>query len=262
MYRIDLGSNLVFVFIFTFMQQSISYLLITVSIVFCLGCQQERDLRDSQKPRIVGSSSYQLVSDRFEKEVKSFEALDRTNGYMEGGVLFTGSSSIRLWTTLEQDMEGFKVLNRGFGGSTIHEVLKYAPRYLANHRPDAIVFYCGENDINDRASAGLVYERFLAFVDFFDREFPDVEMVYISMKPSASRWSQWGEFKACDELIKAFVTSRSDIEYMDSGMSMFDENNELKKDIFLADSLHMNAKGYSGWRDQLRSILDGLLGSK
>ena len=78
------------------------------------------------------------------------------------------------------------------------------------------------------------------------------------MKPSVARWNLWPKYQAGEELIKAFVEEKSNIEYMDASVTMLDENGEVKKDIFIEDGLHMNAKGYEGWTKQLKPILEQL----
>ena len=193
---------------------------------------------------------------RFDPEILRFDTLDKENGLTKNGILFTGSSSIRLWNTMQEDMGDLPVLNRGFGGSTIPDVLHFMGRYLFQHKPQIIVFYCGENDIAAGATPQTVFESFKTFVKIIETKLPRTKMVYISMKPSVARWELWEKYKEGERLIKPFVESKSHIEYMDSSISMLDENGEIIKDIFIEDGLHMNEVGYEGWTKQLRPILE------
>lgn len=193
---------------------------------------------------------------RFEEEIKRFEQMDREQGLRKNGVLFTGSSSIRMWTTLEEDMIGFPVINRGFGGATIPEVLKFADRYLFAQEPRIVVFYCGENDIAEGASPEAVFNSFKAFTELLEMRLPGTRLVYLSMKPSTARWELWDKYRAGDELIKAFIDEKEWIEFMDTSLSMLEKNGAVKTDIFIEDGLHMNAKGYAGWTTQLLSLLE------
>lgn len=201
------------------------------------------------------NTASQAPSTRFESEIKNFEAADKKNGYLKNSIVFTGSSSIRMWSTLAEDMAGFRVVNRGFGGATIPEVLQYADRYLFQHEPQVIVFYCGENDISEGASPKTVYGNFKSFVELVAKKSPKTKIIYISMKPSPARWHLWEKYKTGDEMIKQFIDQNDQLEFMDSSISMLDESGQPDKTIFIMDRLHMNKKGYIGWTKQLLPIL-------
>lgn len=192
---------------------------------------------------------------RFENEIAAFEAADKKNGFTKNGILFTGSSSIRMWSTMEEDLKDFPTLNRGFGGSTIPEVLHFMGRYVFQHEPQVIVFYCGENDITEGASPQTVFSSFKAFVKIVEAKSPETKIVFISMKPSLARWKLWGKFREGNQLIENYIATHPNIEYMDCGISMLRRNEKVRGDIFIEDGLHMNAKGYEGWTKQIIPIL-------
>ncbi len=192
---------------------------------------------------------------RFENEILRFDTLDQQDGLVKNGILFTGSSSIRMWSTLKKDMGDLPVLNRGFGGSTIPDVLHFMGRYLFQHEPQVIVFYCGENDIASGATPETVFASFQTFVKIIETKLPETKILYISMKPSIARWNIWDKYQAGEKLIKKYIEGKPKIEYMDSSFSMLEKNGEVKKDIFIEDGLHMNAKGYEGWTAQILPIL-------
>ncbi len=193
---------------------------------------------------------------RFQNEIDNFLEQDKENNFPKNGVMMTGSSSIRFWKTMDKDFPKFPVLNRGFGGATIPEVLHFAGKYIFQHEPQIIVFYCGENDISEGATPETVFASFKTFVKIIERRLPETKLVYISMKPSIARWNLWPQYQAGEKLIKNFVDENPKIEYMDASISMLEKNGEVKKDIFVEDGLHMNAKGYEGWREQLNPILE------
>ena len=174
----------------------------------------------------------------------------------------TGSSSIRMWKSMKEDFPKFPVLNRGFGGATIPEVLHFAGKYVFQHEPQIIVFYCGENDISEGASPETVFASFKTFVKIIETRLPETKLVYISMKPSIARWNLWPQYQAGEKLIKDFVDENPKVEYMDASISMLGKNGEVKKDIFIEDGLHMNAKGYKGWTSQLKPIIEKIFKNK
>ena len=190
----------------------------------------------------------------FESEILAFEREDAKNGHQEDFILFTGSSSIRLWHSIEQDMKGFEILNRGFGGSTLLELNHYWSRITGNHQPDIVVVYCGENDIAQGRSVGETVEAFEAFIALYKKTYPEVPLVYVAMKPSLDRWHLWEQYQQADKQIRKIIGATEKATFIDLSQSMF-RKGTLKEDIFIEDGLHMNVKGYKGWRKQLRPLL-------
>ena len=243
-----------------------SLIFLTTSLFLCLlffGCQAENKKTEKEIEKEASSTlpvqtKPESPMARFENEILRFDTLDKKNGLMKNGILFTGSSSIRMWLTMEKDLDGFPVLNRGFGGSTIPDVLHFMGRYLFQHEPQIIVFYCGENDIADGATPETVFQSFKTFVKIIETKLPRTKILYISMKPSVARWNLWEKYQEGEKLMKKYIDGKPKIEYMDSSFSMLEKNGEVKKDIFIEDGLHMNAKGYEGWTQQILPMLEKL----
>ncbi|MEO1518511.1 MAG: SGNH/GDSL hydrolase family protein [Bacteroidota bacterium] len=186
--------------------------------------------------------------DRFEKEIVDFEKQDQELGIDSSRILFVGSSSIRMWDGLAEDMAPLQVLNRGFGGSTLPEVSYYANRIIFPHRPQTIVLYCGENDISDGASPQQVYESFTALMARIRIRLPQTEVYFISMKPSIARWDQWPAYQEGNELIEAYIDQYPHLHYLDCSASMLQAGGQIDSSIFIADGLHMNEEGYRRWK--------------
>ena len=120
------------------------------------------------------------------------------------GVLFVGSSSIRMWTTLTADFPGVPVINRGFGGSAIADATYFADRIVVPYRPRLIVMYAGDNDIAEGCTPRQVLDAFETFIARVRRDLPDVAVAYISIKPSIARWSMWPRMHEANRLIAAW----------------------------------------------------------
>jgi len=194
--------------------------------------------------------------DRYDAEIRKFELEDSISGIRKKAILFTGSSSIRLWKTLEADMAPLKVLNRGFGGSTLPEVTHYADRIILPYKPNIIVLYCGENDIsNDETTPDDVFASFVVFHKFLRKNLPKTQLYYISMKPSVSRWKYWPKINEANLKIEAFIKKRKNYHYVDTASKMMDSNGMVFQDIFLQDNLHMNEKGYAIWTEVINPEL-------
>lgn len=193
---------------------------------------------------------------RFEKEIQAFEQQDRENGIDKKEILFVGSSSIRMWTTLEEDMQPYKVLNRGFGGATTAEVLHYYDRIIKPYKPKIIVIYVGENDISEGGQPNETVRLTEVLFDKIQKDFKRSKIIYISMKPSISRWHLWEDFQKGNAEIEKMCTANKKLFYLESADVMLYDDGSIRKDIFIEDGLHMNVKGYADWTKMVKDLLD------
>lgn len=196
--------------------------------------------------------------DRFEQEIQNMEKEDSSRTARENEVLFTGSSSIRMWKTLAADFDPIPAINRGFGGSTLPEVIHYADRIIFKYQPQLIILYCGENDIADGASPEQVLESFKQLDEMIRKKLPKAKLIYVSMKPSIARWNLWEKYVIGNEMIHTYIETKADRFYLDCSTVMLLENGEPDPSIFIEDKLHMNAKGYEGWTSQLKPMVEKL----
>lgn len=200
----------------------------------------------------------------FENEIATFEAKDKAEFPESGQVLFIGSSSIRRWKTLEQDMAPIRVINRGFGGSMIHHSTYYADRIMVPYKPSAIVLYGRSNDISNwfsRRSPEELAKDFDAFVLKVREEIGQIPVLYISIKPTKLRQKRWGQMVEANELISIRAQSDPLITYVDVATHMLDKDGKPRDEFFVWDGLHMNEKGYALWTLQVQPVLDDVLAS-
>lgn len=185
---------------------------------------------------------------RFQDSVDAFVASDREHGPKPGCVLFIGSSTIRFWETLAEQFDELPIVRRGFGGSRMTDVTEYLGSLVTPYKPRMIVVYAGDNDINEGATPQDVLQSFKQFVRGVRRKVPDARIAFVSIKPSPSRASLMPEFKEANALIRDFTHHGHNMDYIDTYSAMLDEHGEPRRDLFLADMLHMNHKGYAVWR--------------
>jgi lysophospholipase L1-like esterase len=200
--------------------------------------------------------------DRFENEVKEYEAADKLQMPAKGGVLFVGSSSIRLWTTVVQDFAPLPVISRGIGGSTTPEVIHYADRIVYKYEPSVIVYYCGENDMAQEAPAQVAFQNFKKFIGETEKRLPNTGIVVISAKPSASRWHLWKNFQQFNTMVEQFAKSRPNMRYVDVTKELLGSNGEPDPSLFVEDKLHLNASGYAKWTAVLKPVVMEVYNSK
>lgn len=189
----------------------------------------------------------------FREEIERFVAADHAAPPPLCPVLFVGSSSIRLWSSLEKDFAPLPVLNRGFGGSTIAQVVTNFDYVAASYRPRAIVFYAGENDLDGGTAPQAAAEDFGRFMALKRKHLGDVPVFYISAKPSKARLAQIDAQRALNAAIAAEAAAEPDLEFVDIVPAMLD--NGRPKDLFVEDGLHMNAAGYAIWREKVTAAL-------
>lgn len=192
----------------------------------------------------------QDVKPAFWNDIQSFKDRDSAVTPPRNAILFIGSSSFTMWKDVQQDFPGYTIINRGFGGSTLLDQLRYIRDIVYPYHPKQIVIYCGENDIaaSDTTTGEDVAYRFKELFQQIRKKFPKVQVTYVSMKPSPSRQMLLPKMIRGNELIKKFLASKKRTGYIDVYKEMIDDEGKPRTDIFLDDNLHMNEKGYTIWR--------------
>ncbi len=193
----------------------------------------------------------------FYKEIQTFKKQDSTSSFAKNAILFIGSSSFTKWVDVQDYFPTHKIINRGFGGSSLPDVIRYANDIIFPYQPKQIVIYCGENDIaaNDSVSATIVFNRFKQLFQLIRSRLPRVPIAYVSMKPSPSRERLWPNMVEGNGLIKNFLKSKKRTAFIDVYHKMFNQDGTVMKDIFIGDNLHMNAKGYVIWQKIMEPYL-------
>ena len=185
---------------------------------------------------------------RWEQDIRAFDSADGVARPPTGGIVFTGSSSIRLWTSLSPDFPGMPVLNRGFGGSQLRDVTAFVGRIVTPYRPRQVVVYCGGNDINAGRTAGDVLADYQALVRAIHAGTPETTVAYISIAPNPARWPQRETVKAANDMIERWTRTDRRLSFIDVYAAMLGPDGQPRPDIFVEDQLHMNPNGYAIWR--------------
>ncbi|HEY1952933.1 MAG TPA: SGNH/GDSL hydrolase family protein [Gemmatimonadaceae bacterium] len=192
---------------------------------------------------------------RFADEIAEFLKSDRLNPPRAGGVVFVGSSSIRMWPHLAADFPGENVIQRGFGGSELSDVVYRAPQIVIPYKPRLIVLYAGDNDLAAGRTPEEILSRFESFVSLIHDTLPRTGIVFVSIKPSWSRVSLLDKMKQANDLVRHYIAGRRGLGYVDVFTPMLGADGKPRMDLLVADSLHMNEMGYSIWRRRLMPIV-------
>jgi len=172
------------------------------------------------------------------------------------GVLFVGSSTIRLWTNLAQDFRQVPVvINRGFGGSTLADCSLFARELVVRYRPKQVLVYAGDNDLAEGQSPLQVLESFIRFEKTVRAELPNVRIDFISIKPSPSRENLLDKIRTTNRLIAGYIHTLPNSAYIDTYTPMLDEDGHPRVELFRPDRLHLNDSGYRLWQSIIVSHL-------
>ena len=194
----------------------------------------------------------------YAKEIADFKKQDSLSFPESGQILFVGSSSFTLWKDVQQYFPQHPIINRGFGGSTLLDVMRYEADIIFPYKPKQIVIYCGENDIaNDSTVTGaVVFERFKKLYDDIRLNLGKVPIVYVSMKPSPSRWHLRAKQTDGNERIRKFLRKKKRrAVFVDVWPGMLGADGKPREELYIADKLHMNAQGYIIWQKLLEPLL-------
>ncbi len=196
------------------------------------------------------------VSSRWQSSVAAFAAADREKLPANDGVLFVGSSTIRMWTSMAQDFRQLPVvINRGFGGSTMADCERLARELVTRYRPRQVLVYAGDNDLAEGRSPQQVLASFVSFVRVVRGELPLARITYISIKPSPSRAALLPRIRETNQLLAAYIGTLENTAYIDIFSPMLTADGHTRPELFKSDMLHMNDSGYALWQSVINSHL-------
>lgn len=201
----------------------------------------------------------------WETVMEEFEALDKQNNYPPESIFFTGSSSIRLWSSLAEDIAPYPVIERGFGGSRMPDLLHYADRYISDHSFRALVLFVA-NDITgntetDRTPEEVqnLFEQFIQKIRGYNSDAP---IFIIEITPTNSRWNVWSKTERANNLIAQLCDTHKNVMFIPTRDLFLTQEGTPNDDLFISDRLHLNEKGYAVWSKRIRSYLDPVLSTQ
>lgn len=189
--------------------------------------------------------------ERFAKDIALFAAQPAETG----GIVFTGSSSIRLWKTLKKDFPGLPVVNRGFGGSVANDLIVHFDTVVARHEPKVIVTYTGSNDLNAKLSTKEALADYTQFLDLVHQRFPKTRVIITSVKISEKRLAQIPQVHELNRLLKDWTKGKNWVRFLDCTSYLADEKGHPIRQFYVKDLLHLSPEGYARWTQVLDPVL-------
>ncbi|MEJ7779980.1 MAG: GDSL-type esterase/lipase family protein [Daejeonella sp.] len=206
--------------------------------------------------QLVGFDSIAQQNLPFYDEIEAFKKEDILNPPPKGKIVFVGSSSFRGWNNIESYFPGYTIINRGFGGSSLPDAIRYAKDIVIPYQPKQVVIYCGENDFTaEGVTAEIVFDRFTTLFEMIRNDLPKTHVLFVSIKPSPSRLKYMPEMVKANELIRRYLKNYRRTGYVDVYSKMLLEDGTPMPDIFKADKLHMTEAGYRIWQKAIEPYL-------
>lgn len=193
----------------------------------------------------------------FANELKQFAHADSVNFPQPSGLLFIGSSSIRLWGDLEKRFPGAPIIKRGVGGSEIWQWVRYyTPYVVLPYKPSKIFVYVGENDLAGGKTATFVAEQFMQLCAMIRQQLPAVTIYFMAIKQSPSRAKAYAEVLQTNKIVKEYIAKQTNMGYIDVATPILKPATALPDSaLFKADMLHLNSKGYDKWQVVLQPYI-------
>ncbi|HEY0944167.1 MAG TPA: GDSL-type esterase/lipase family protein [Opitutaceae bacterium] len=189
----------------------------------------------------------------YEPEVASLEKTPVGMTAGAGGVVFYGSSSVRLWGALAEDFPEWAPLNRGFGGSTLAACVHFFPRLVLPLRPRLLIVYAGDNDLGDGAAPTTVAGDLARLVHTAQHAWGRVPLWFLAIKPSPARWALQPMILECNRLCSAEIERVPGARWIDTHTPLLRRDGRPRSECYEADGLHLSRAGYVVWRDTLRA---------
>jgi lysophospholipase L1-like esterase len=213
-----------------------------------LGAVSPLHAQTVRKATLESRESAATIDARWRESLESFAASDRAHSPQPGGVVFVGSSSIRLWNDLEREFGTERVVKRGFGGSRLSDCARYVAQLVLPYKPRLVVVYAGDNDLAEGAEPEAVLASYVEFVRQVREALPSTRIAYLSIKPSPSREALMPAAVQTNELIENYSKTDPMLDFIDIYTRMLDPKGRPRADLYVGDALHLNAAGYAIWK--------------
>jgi lysophospholipase L1-like esterase len=199
---------------------------------------------------------------KWANEIANFEKISKEQKYPEDAILFTGSSSIRKWTSIEEDMKPHSVISRGFGGSKIEDLAYYLERIVYPHRFKAIVIFSGTNNLTGKKNDSKPQDV-LKMAQLIKRKirskYPEVPVFWIAITATNARINAWDKVQEANHLVKNMCEKSSNFHFIETKDYYLGQDGKPIKDLFVKDQIHLNEEGYAIWTKIIRKELDAHL---
>lgn len=227
------------------------------SVAFAQAAENSQATSETPDAASIIEASRTATVEKWEDDIKKLEALDSEQVDPADGILFVGSSSIRRWDTIADDMKPWNTIRRGYGGAKFTDLAVYIDRLIANHDYKALVIFVG-NDISGRETDRTPAEVGALFKYVTDRALaakPGKHIFYIEITPTSSRFQAWDAISAGNQKIRQYCQTQPMLHYIDTAKQYLTPGGRPNDKLFVGDQLHLNEDGYQLWSKIIKKHL-------
>ena len=229
--------------------------LVLISLLSGLQAARCQNVAPPDPAPIVVAAPNVPLANPFESEVSALEARLSQSPISSSPIVFYGSSSIRLWKSLQQDFSGYAVLNCGFGGSRLTDCIRYANRLVLPRKPSAIVIYAGDNDLAIGTPPEKVFQSFSQLFTIFRTYSTSIPIAFVSVKVCPARLMFLENILKFNRLVEDFLKTQPDTEYIDVCSDMLGHDRKPIQALFVSDQIHLSPAGYQILRKEVGEFL-------
>lgn len=188
----------------------------------------------------------------FEKEVRQISARIDSLGWDAGSTLFTGSSTIRMWSSLQSSFPNESIINTGFGGSKASDLETHLFPLVIRLEPSRVFIYEGDNDVWADVPVAFILTSLDNIVNRLQLIDPALSVYLIEAKPSPSRWEKKANYEIFNQKLKQYCLAKEGVEFVPTWVALTDEAGNPRPELYIQDQLHLNEKGYEIWTEIFR----------
>lgn len=190
----------------------------------------------------------------FQDEVNRLTKQIDSIGWEKGGIVFTGSSSIRMWKNLQEEFPNIPIINTGFGGSQASDLVAHLDELVLRYEPIAVFIYEGDNDVNAGKSPEVIMKDLDQIFQRLFKQREGISIYFIGAKPSPSRWQLKTEYEAFNKALEHYSQGIINANYVNVWNPMLDSAGNPRPELFLEDMLHMKPEGYKIWKERITPL--------
>ena len=207
---------------------------------------------------------YEGTGEKWESSIDKLTKLNSKQTKDQEAILFIGSSSIRMWKSIQEDIRPYKSIRRGYGGARYTDLIHFTEQLVEPHDVKAVAVFVA-NDITGSKN-DLKPKEILRLVKYIVRSIRKTHInkpiFFIETTPTSSRWKVWNQISYANDLISDFCSNNQNLFFINTRSFFISSNGEPNDDYFVGDRLHLNKKGYSLWGDIIKASFDKNLNTK